>query len=193
MLPCLPRPALPVQAWAPWSWRSPPACPQSWRAGCCTAPASVSPCTLRPHILQVQGGMGGMGRGWEGDPPCHSAWLLHAHSKGAAGSTSRPSLGNGASRCRVQTCSPCVCMRVETSPARVRGLLISLKEAFIVGGILAGWAGWLAGCAYYIPGRVGCLCVHVACSITADGPPAQKNCKQSAVRELQANTPWVWP
>ena len=26
----------------------------------------------------------------------------------------------------------------ETSPARVRGLLISLKEAFIVGGILAG-------------------------------------------------------
>lgn len=28
----------------------------------------------------------------------------------------------------------------ETSPARVRGLLISLKEAFIVGGILAGYA-----------------------------------------------------
>jgi hypothetical protein len=26
----------------------------------------------------------------------------------------------------------------ETSPAQVRGLLISLKEAFIVGGILAG-------------------------------------------------------
>jgi hypothetical protein len=26
----------------------------------------------------------------------------------------------------------------ETSPARVRGLLISLKEAFVVGGILGG-------------------------------------------------------
>lgn len=33
----------------------------------------------------------------------------------------------------------------ETSPPRVRGLLISLKEAFIVGGILAGCAGWGPG------------------------------------------------
>ncbi len=35
----------------------------------------------------------------------------------------------------------------EAAPPRVRGLLISLKEAFIVGGILAGCAlaGWLGG------------------------------------------------
>ena len=38
----------------------------------------------------------------------------------------------------VCACAVLRCVLAETSPARVRGLLISLKEAFIVGGILLG-------------------------------------------------------